>query len=407
MFLIYNLEMDAYFKMPRNVYLLCLAQIIGMSAVTLVFLVGGFISVRIAPSPTLATLPLGLSFLGLAVATIPAPLLMKKIGRKKGFIFAAIASAFVTLLSAFAVIQNNFYLFCFSIFLLGAHGAFVGQYRFASLESVPKQLAGKAVGLTLLSTVLAGVLGPEIAKRTKDIAPLEYAGSFFFLTGLFIMVAIILTFFKNIKEQALEVSGSERPLSEIIKQPVFFIAALAATVGYGVMVFIMSATPLQLHTVSHFSLENTAFVIQSHIVAMFLPSLFTGMLIQKFGMFKVLIAGLLALALAVFTSINAHSLYSYWVALVLLGIGWNFLFIGSTILLPQSYTAPERFKAQGVNDFIFVISQVTGSLSAGSVLFGAGWVNLNLFTLPFIILTFAIFLMYRRKLSLKVVPSAK
>lgn len=390
-----------FLKLPRNIYILCIAQIIGMSAVTLTFLVSGFVSIRIAPSPALATLPLGLSFLGLAIFTIPAPLLMKRIGRKRGFMFSVIISALTTLLAALAIMQNNFYLFCLSIFILGAQGAFIGQYRFAALESVSKQLSEKAVGLTLMSTVLAGILGPEIAKRSKDITPFEYAGSFFVLSVLLILVAILFIFFKNVQGQTLEVSGKERPLLAIIKQPSFYIAALSAAVGYGVMVFIMSATPLQLHTLSHFNLEQTAFVIQSHIVAMFLPSLVTGILIRKFGIFKILLTGLFTLALAVFTGINTHTLQSYWIALVLLGIGWNFLFLSSTILLPQSYNSPERFKAQGVNDFIFVIAQLSGSFLAAMVLFSAGWVNLNKITLPFILFLFILLLLNRKNLSPK------
>jgi MFS family permease len=387
-------------NLPRNIYLLCLSQIIGMSATTLVVLLGGLIGADLAPSTSLATLPITLMVAGLAVFTIPAPLLMKKIGRKNGFILSAITSACSTFLAALAITHHNFFLFCLSTFLLGTHGAFVQQYRFAAVESVQKHLTGKAVGLVLLAGIVAGFLGPEIAKHTKDLFSLPlYTGSFISLSVLFVIAAVMLLLFKNPTPQKQEIRGHERSLKSIIIQPSFFLAVIAASVAYGVMVFIMTATPLHLSKVIHFHFDQTAFIIQSHIVAMFLPSLFTGILIEKFGVFKVLVTGILSFFTSVILAINAHSLPLFWISLVMLGAGWNFLFISSTVLLSRSYEHSERFKAQGVSDFIVVISQLLATFFAASVLFGTGWINLNTITLPIILITLVIFVVYKKSLT--------
>ena len=389
-----------WLNLPRNIYLLCLSQIIGMSATTLVILLGGLIGADLAPSTTLATLPITLMVAGLAVFTIPAPLLVKKIGRRNGFIISAITSALSTFLAALAITHHNFFLFCLSTFLLGTHGAFIQQYRFAAVESVQKHLAGKAVGLVLLAGIVAGFLGPEIAKHTKDLFSFPlYTGSFISLSVLFVIAAVMLLLFKNPTSQKQEIRGHERSLKSIIIQPSFFLAVIAASVAYGVMVFIMTATPLHLLKVVHYNFDQTAFVIQSHIVAMFLPSLFTGILIEKFGVFRILVTGILSFLISVLLAINAHSLPLFWITLVVLGVGWNFLFISSTVLLSRSYEHSERFKTQGINDFVVVMSQLLATFFAGSILFGTGWINLNMITLPIILITLTIFVLYRKSLT--------
>lgn len=372
-----------------------------MSATTIVTLLGGLIGADIAPAPLLATLPATTMIVGVAVTTIPAALLMKKIGRKNGFLLSALLASFSALLTAFAVFHSNFFLFCIGTFLIGTNGAFVQQYRFAAIESVSKNMASKAVGFVLLAGILAGIIGPEIAKRTKDLFSIqEYTGPFVFLAVLFVVSAFLLSFLKNTKIHEEDLHSKERPLKSIIIQPHFFIAVLAAATGFGVMTFIMTATPIHLHKMSHYSIDNTVFIIQSHIIAMFLPSLFTGILIQRFGVFRILLAGLASFCVTVVLAINAHAVLPYWAALVLLGIGWNFLYISSTVLLAQSHSHLERFKAQGVNDFIVVLSQMLASLFAGSVLFSEGWINLNLLTLPLILICFVIFVLKRKQLAI-------
>lgn len=386
-------------RLPRNIYLLSISQVIGMSATTIITLLSGLIGASIAPSLSLATLPPTTMILGVAVTTIPAALLMKKIGRKKGFLLFALAASLASLLTAFAVIHGNFYLFCLGTFLIGTNGAFVQQYRFAAIESVGKTFASKAVGLLLFAGIFAGILGPEIAKWTKDMFSLpEYAGPFLIMACLFVFSAILISFMRDLKIQKDEIRTEERSLKSIIVQPHFFVAVLAAASGYAIMTFIMTATPIFMNRMAHMSIDDTVFVIQSHVIAMFLPSLFTGILIQRFGILRILFSGLVSFCLTIFIAINANSMLTYWLALVLLGVGWNFLYISSTVLLAQSHSHLERFKAQGVNDFVVVTCQMATSLLAGSVLFSKGWVTLNLLTLPLILLVGIIFVLNRKLL---------
>lgn len=392
---------QSYLKLPRNIYLLSISQVIGMAATTIVTLLGGIIGAEIAPSTTLATLPTTTMILGVALTTIPAALLMKRIGRKKGFLLFAIIASCSSLLAAYAVIRGNFFLFCISTFFIGTNGAFVQQYRFAATESVSKTMASKAVGFLLFAGILAGVLGPEIAKHTRLFFSLqEYAGPFIVIALLFAFSALLLSFLKDMTAPNEEIHVKERDIRSIVVQPRFYVAVLAASSGFGVMTFVMTATPIHLHNISHYSLDHTVFIIQSHIVAMFLPSLFTGILIQKFGIFRMLLAGLASFFITVLVAINAHSVLLYWIALVLLGVGWNFLYISSTVLLSQSHSHLERFKAQGLNDFIVMTTQMLASLFAGIVVFSSGWVNLNMLTLPIILFSLIIFILNRKYIKI-------
>ncbi len=388
-----------YLTFPRNVYLLFLLQIIGGSSATLVSLLGGFIGAKIAPSPTLATLSPTMTIVGMAVTSLPAALLMRKIGRKNGFLFSSLMAACAALLIAFAASHNNFLLLCIGSFFIGSYGAFVQQYRFAATESVSKGMASKAVGFVLFAGIVAGVIGPEIIKWTKDLLSLpEYTGPFLFLAGLFVVSAILLIFFKDTQIHHEEIQSKERSLRSIIIQPHFFIAVLASATGYGLMTFITTAAPIHLHTISHYSIDSVVFITQSHVIAMFLPSLFTGILIQKFGVYRILLAGLVNFCIAVLFATHAHTVFPYWAAVVLIGVGWNFLYISSTMLLSQSHSHTERFKAQGLNDFIVFVIQMTSSFLAGTVLFTRGWNNLNILTLPIVLIVYIIFTINRKKL---------
>lgn len=399
-FWLYNSSVsNTYLTFPRNVYLLFLLQVIGGSAATIVVLLGGFIGAKIAPSPTLATLPATIMIVGVAASTIPAALLMRKIGRKNGFLLSSIMASCAALLTAFAVSHSNFLLLCIGAFFIGSYGAFVQQYRFAATESVSKLLASKAVGFVLFAGILSGVIGPEIAKRTKDMFSLpEYTGPFLFLALLFAASAVLLVFLKDTHIYEEDIHTKERPLKSILVQPHFFIAVLASAMGYGFMTFITTAAPIHLHTISRYSLDNVVFITQSHVISMFLPSLFTGMLIARFGVFRILLAGLASFCVAIIFAIHAHAVFPYWAALVLIGVGWNFLYISSTVLLSLSHSHTERFKAQGLNDFIVFVVQMFASFLAGSVLFTRGWINLNLLTLPIILLVYIIFSINRKQL---------
>jgi MFS family permease len=251
-----------------------------------------------------------------------------------------------------------------------------------------------------LSGVVAGFLGPEIARRTSDLLPVAYSGSFIALALLYALVILVLLFMRDVKSiqsGAEAVSTQEaRPLRQIARQPSYFAAVLAGTVAYGVMSFIMTATPVHMHNQAGFTLGATALVIESHIIAMFLPSLFTGFLLERLGELRVMLMGIAAMLGTVLLGLVSRDLLDYWVALVLLGVGWNFLFVGATVKLTESYRPSERFKAQGFNDFSIFSVQALLSLSAGVALFRTSWGTLNLMMLPLLALVLTAIVLTRK-----------
>jgi len=371
----------------RNVILLSLSQALAMSVSPVMVLVGGILGAQIAPTPALATLPVSMMVVGLAFSTIPASFLMRRIGRKRGFMTGVSIAAIACLLAAYAVNQQSFTLFCLAAFLIGSNTAFIAQYRFAASESVPKERAGRAVSWVLVGGIFAGILGPEIAKRTVDLLPGEpFSGTFIVIALVLGVVFLLLMFLKDISTRLDKSSGEERPLRSILRQPSFRVAVLAGVLSYGVMSFIMTATPLQMHTMHGFSVADTAWVIQSHIIAMYLPSLFSGILVERLGIYTMISIGVACMFVTVGIGLVSRELLHYWWALVLLGVGWNFLFVSGTVLLTRSYFPSERFKAQAVNDFsVFGIQAIT-SLAAGTVLFTTNWGVLNLLNIPALLL---------------------
>ncbi|MFO7323616.1 MAG: MFS transporter [Chloroflexota bacterium] len=386
----------------RNIPILGLCQIIHVSGTSTFVLLGGIIGSEIAPTPAWATLPVTFSVAGNALGTIPAALLMRRIGRRLGFAAAAAASVVASLLAVLAVAEGNFALFCLAAVMIGLNGAFVQQYRFAASESVDSAQSARAVSFVLVGGIVAGFLGPEVARRTRDLLPaIPYAGSFLSLAVLyFIATLLLLTFFRNTRIQAQTVQGVERPLRVISGQPLFRLAVFSAAVGYGVMSFIMTATPLHLTGHAGFSIDEAAMVVQSHIIAMYLPSLFTGWLMERLGMTRVLLLGVFAMLICVTIAMISIHLMHFWLALVLLGVGWNFLFVGGTVLLTRTYLPAERFKAQATNDFVVFASQALSSASAGTILHLAGWPALGVTSLlPLLITLFAI-ISLRRQITL-------
>lgn len=366
---------------------LSIGNALATSPIPAITLVSGIIGMQLAPSKALATAATSSLVVGVALTTIPSALLMKRIGRRRGFMGSAALAALATLLAAYAISQANFLLFCVATFFIGANGAFVQQYRFAAAESVSPRNVGKAVSFVMIGGIFAGFLGPEVVKRSQDwLDGGTYTGSFVILAGFYAAVVILLLFFyREVSWREQEASGEERPLGQIARQPVFLIAVSASAIGYGVMTLIMTATPVNMHLVHGFSLDETAWVIQSHVIAMFLPSLFTGFVVQRVGIFRLMLIGLTCLFACIAIGLYSQVLLHYWWALVLLGVGWNFLFVGGTSLLTRSYWPKERFKAQAANDFTVFGVQAMASLSAGAVLAVSNWQVLNLMALPFLI----------------------
>ncbi|WOT05753.1 MFS transporter [Shewanella youngdeokensis] len=375
--------------MPFNVWLLMFAQAFAMSATPMMMLLGGIIGAEIAPLPELATLPIASMVVGVALAVIPVSRLMQGFGRKPVFISGTLLAASSGTVAAYATSHANFALFCCSGVMLGAAGAVVQQYRFAAMEAVAPELAAKAASRVLLGGLIAAVIGPELAVLGSVLTEQAYVGAFAFLTLVSVAAAIILCFYREAKVRGrpvgepVKVTG--RPLADILSQPKIWVAIAGATLGYAMMSFVMTATPLHMHHVEHHSLADTKWVIQSHIIAMYLPSFISGILVGRIGVSKMMLIGLLAYVVTIITALLGRDLLNYWTALVLLGIGWNFLFVAGTALLPRCYSADERYKVQAFNDTFVFGSQALASLSAGWVIYQLGWQGLLLGCIPVIV----------------------
>jgi len=387
------------FTLPRNIWLLFISQPLVMSASPIIVFIGGILSSKMADDPSLATLPITLMILGVAAGSIPAAMLAKIKGRKFAVYVGLSCSLTAVILAMIAAKIAMFELFSFASLLIGVGGAFTQQLRFAAIESslnpddVPKILS-----ILMLSGVFAAFLGPEVAVVGKDwlASPHGYAGSFLLLAAFIIGAMIMMTAFKNPPINDDEIVGEARSLSVIAKQPIFLIAICTATIGFALMSYLMTATPISMHHIQGHSLNDTKWVIQSHIAAMYIPSLFTPWLVKYLKLKGLMIIGTLIYALVAFIALSGHEVMHYWWALILLGIGWNFLFLTGTSLLPQSYHASERHKVQATNDFVLFGFQAAASLLAGWVLFNAGWQWVVITSLPFILVLFTVIGFYHK-----------
>lgn len=378
------------YSLPRNVWLLTSSLALFMSLSVFVIFIGGIIGNALAPSKSLSTLPVALLVVGTASGIMPINRIMAIIGRHKTFLGVCIFTLLNIYLAITALQTQSFYLFCLSSFLFGVTTATMNQFRFAAIESVDKNLSATATSVILSGGLISAFLGPELATAGMHLFSTEFVGSFVLLSGCFVIAFVLLWFYQPVQTTEKEQVVSSRSLSQIIKQPIFIVAMSSAAVGYIVMSYIMTATPMSMHVIDGFSLEHTKFVIQSHVIAMFLPSLFTPIVVKYFGLRKMMLAGVLFFFICIAIAFSSHALMNYWVALVLLGLGWNFLFIGGTSLLPQSYNESEKFKVQSVNDFLIFGLQAIASLSAGWLVFGFGWEIVLLSTLPLLVMQLVI-----------------
>jgi len=316
--------------MNKNLSLLTISQVFGFTAATITVFLSGIIGSQITSIKSLSTLPTAIYVVGTAIFTILAARIMSKIGRRLGFIFAALGSSAASLLAAFAISQQNFILFCISCLILGMMMAFNHQYRFAAAESVEKEKAPRAISILMLAGIVAAFLGISSANYTKSLIPDHlYVGSYLLLAVFTFMPAIFLFFYKNKETTKIEFNNkyNGRRLFEIIFQPRFLQAVIAAAFAYAIMSFLMTATPMSMHLTEKMSLEKTGLVLQIHVAAMFLPSLITGHLIKKFGHSNIIYIGVLFLVVMIILSLFEQTYANYMVALIFLGFGWNFLFI--------------------------------------------------------------------------------
>ena len=347
----------------------------------------------LAPDPGLATLPLTAYVLGGATITIPASFFMRRYGRRAGFALGTLLGCIGSLVCALGILNRSFVLLCLGAALCGGYSAFGQQYRFAAADAAAASWKSRAISLTLAGGILGGVLGPWASTHTRAMLEPAYLGTYLSLAGI-AMFALACVSRLNIPPlTAVERASSGRPIGEIARQPAYLIAVLAAATGYGVMNLLMTATPLAMDICSH-PYADTALVLEWHVIGMFAPSFFTGDLIKRFGVLKVIFSGTLLMAICIAIALGGVSVMHFWWALFLLGVGWNFLYIGGTTLLTEAYRSEERAQAQGTNDFIVYSIQAMTSLSSGILISRQGWETLNSYALPAVLLTAAATLAY-------------
>jgi MFS family permease len=329
--------------------------------------------------------------LSLAATTIPATVLMRKVGRKKGFAMSSLCSVASLLLAVYALTENSFAVFIVAAGLFGINMAFTQQYRYAAVESVDSEYAPRAISFVLLGAIGGALVGPELIRYGQHFFPsVQYAGTLGAIAALYLVQVVLLLSLGPMRgEEAEHHLKAQRPIGEIVRQPVFLVAVLGGVTAYGVMTLIMTATPLSMHINDGFSIEDTAQIIRSHVLGMYVPSLFSGFLIEKLGTVRMMSVGAFALLIASLIGMQGHGYLHYWYALILLGVGWNFLYVGGTTMLTLTYSLNERFKAQAVNEFTVFGTAATASLLAGTVIHLYGWYTLVVVPLPLLLLILA------------------
>lgn len=386
-------------KQYRNVLVLSGCQATLQTTGTTMIAVTGLAGFALAADKAFATVPLTCYVLGSAITTIPASLLMSAIGRRGGFQIGTLLGMAGAAVCALAMYVASFWLLCAGMTVLGMYTAFGKYYRFAAADAAQVEFRAKAISLTLAGGIVGGIFGPEMAKRSIEIFPGHvYLGSYLSLIFVCLLAALLLTRLDipRLSEQERKESG--RPLAAIMRGPVFIVAALASMLSYGIMNLFMTSTPLAMHAHDH-HFGEAAFVLQWHMIGMYGPSFFTGSLIQRYGVLNVILAGIVLMFVCIVSALTGTELLNFWTALFLLGIGWNFMYVGGSALLTECHTPAERAKTQAANDFLVFVTMTISSLSSGLLLNRAGWHAVNYGSIPFLALATVatLWLMWRRR----------
>jgi MFS family permease len=379
----------------RNVSLLATAQALLLTNGVMLVAMNGLVGLRLAPTAWLVTLPLTTYVLGAAIASLPAAFFMKHHGRRAGFMLGASLGCAGAVLSYFAVSAGNFWLLCLGTVLAGIYNAFGQQYRFAAADSAPPQWRARAISLTLAGGIAGGVIGPAVGNLTRNLLTPSFVASYLALAG-FALLAMLIASRVDIPPLAAEQQhAAGRPVRELMRNPKLLVAVLAAACGYGVMNLLMTATALAMDSCG-LPFGDAALVLEWHVIGMFAPSFFTAHLLKRFGIPRMLLTGAALMTLCIVIALSGVTLMHFWWALLLLGIGWNFLFIGGTTLLTEVCRPEERAKVQGGNDFLVLGVQALTSLTSGAMFTGSGWIALNFIALPLVAATAIGTLLYMR-----------
>ena len=367
----------------RNVFILATCQMLFGSSRLLLIATTSVIAWGMGHK-ALATMPAALVIVGTAMATMPASMLMRVTGRRLGFMIGACIGALSGVMVLLAIVRNNFWLLCAATLTYGVYAAFGQYYRFAAADTAPQDFKSKAISLVLTGGVVAAFVGPYLAKSGQNLVTAEFMGSYLFLIGLTVLTALVLIFLDIPNLTPSERAAAQRPLTRIMMQPVFIAATLAATMGQGVMNLLMTAIPIAMLE-ADFQFTDTAFVISWHSFGMFGPGFVTGSLIKRFGEVRIILTGVVLQIVCIGVALSGEGVMEFWLAMLLLGVGWNFAFTGGTSLLTTAHNPAERAKTQGAMSVINYAFVAVVSLSSGALLHFFGWEWVNLSSIPLLV----------------------
>ena len=368
----------------RNMGLLVAAQSLGGASPPIIISLGGLVGQQLSSNPTASTLPVSIYQLGLALSTLPAAWIMNRMGRRAAYVLGALLGVISGVIAAQGIAHSNFVTFCIGTALAGFYAACVQSYRFAATDLVPSNEQAKAISRVMIGGLFAAIIGPQVVIWTRDALPATpFAGSFYSQAALALLALPLLMGLRLPPPQPKAVSGEARPLGEIARTPQFITACTAGVVSYGLMAFLMTAAPMAMVGCG-FSVGEAAMGIQWHVLAMFVPSFFTGKLIARFGKRPVTALGLAMIGAAGALALMGLDIFHFWGSLILLGVGWNFGFIGATAMLTDCYRPPERAKVQALNDFLVFGTVALASFGSGQLLHSAGWNGINIGMLPLV-----------------------
>ena len=389
----------------RDIFLLACCQALLLTNGAGLITMNGLVGYTLADTKALATLGVTMYVLGSAVTTMPASLLMARIGRRRGFMAGAIINVGGCALAALAISRHSFVLYCAATAVIGIYNAIGLQYRFAAAEVAAPPDKAKAISLVLAGGVVGGFLGPESVRRAVGLFETPFLGGFVALAG-YALIALVVQSLVHVPPPTLEErSGQGRPLSVIVRQPAFIVAVLAGAMGYGLMNLLMTATPIAMDICQH-PFGAVAIVIEWHVVGMYAPGFFTGSLIRRFGVLNVILAGVVLVALCAGIALQGTTVTHFLVALVLLGIGWNFMYTGGTALLTEAHAPAEKARVQGTNDFIVFAAMGVSSLASGAMVSAAGWDAMNRAVLPVLVVIAAAVMWFAwRRRTLRPAPA--
>ncbi|MCC7327056.1 MAG: MFS transporter [Burkholderiales bacterium] len=379
----------------RNLFLLACCQALLLTNASGLISMNGLVGYSLVDTKTLATLGATTYVLGSALATMPMSLWMARVGRRRGFMAGALINVGGCGLAVVALWLASFPLYCLATAIIGIYNAVGLQYRFAAAEVAAPADRARAISLVLAGGIGGGFLGPAITRWGHDLFAAPFLGSFALLAAVALVALAVQSQVHVPKPTAAESAGGGRPLTEIMRQPVFFVAVLAAGLGYGLMNLLMTATPLAMDFCS-LPYAQAAFVISWHVVGMYAPGFVTGSLIDRFGVLSVILAGVAVMAGGAVVALSGNDLTHFLTALVLVGVGWNFMYTGGTTLLTGAYTPAEKARTQGANDFIVFSVMLVSSFASGALVSAAGWETMNWGALPILALVGAVVVWYAR-----------